>query len=189
MSCEWGSMYCFANWGRGSATSYLAEQTSCKSQVALKLLNRWRASQQEVERFQFEASLLEQLQHRQIVPLLDCGWEQGTPYLAIDYTPGGTLQSAFPRGVPLPVRSILPTVLQLASALQYVHDHRVIHSDVKPENVLLGLNNRIWMADFGIATTVSSVLEKEYGKREVKGTTRYMAPEQIQGNLVPASAQ
>ena len=124
-------------------------------------------------------SLLAQLQHRHIVPILDFGWEQGTPYLVMEYAPAGTLQSAFPQGVPLPVQSILPTVLQLASALQHVHDHRVIYSDVKPENVLLGLNNRIWLAHFGIATMVPSVLEKGYGKREAKGTARYMAPEQI----------
>jgi serine/threonine protein kinase len=153
------------------------------------LLNRWRASQQEVERFQFEASLLAQLQHRYIVPIVHFGWEQGTPYLVMEYAPGGTLQSAFPQGVPLSVESILPTVLQLASALQYVHDQGVIHGDVKPENVLLGPNNRIWLADFGIATMVPFVLEKGYGKREVKGTARYMAPEQIQGNPVPASDQ
>jgi eukaryotic-like serine/threonine-protein kinase len=173
----------------GSATIYLAEQTSCKSHVALKLLNRWRADQQEVERFHFEARLLTQLQHRHIVPLVDCGWEQATPYLVMKYAPGETLQSAFPQGVLLPVRSILPTVLQLASALQYVHDHRVIHSDVKPENVLLGPGNRIWLADFGIATLVPSGLGKRGGKREVKGTARYMAPEQIQGKPVPASDQ
>ncbi|SRR2546428_12707893 len=71
----------------GSATIYLAEQSSCKSQVALKLLNRWRAGQQEVERFQVEANLLAQLQHRHIVPLVDFGWEQGTPYLVMEYVP------------------------------------------------------------------------------------------------------
>jgi serine/threonine protein kinase len=173
----------------GSATVYLAEPSSCKSQVALKLLTRWRASQQEVEHFQVEAALLAQLQHRHIVPLFDFGWEQGMPYLVMEYAPGGTLKNAFPQGVPLPVESILPTVLQLASALQYVHDQGVIHGDVKPENVLRGPNNRIWLADFGIATRVASVLEKGYGKREVKGTARYMAPEQILGNPVPASDQ
>ncbi len=78
--------------GQGvSATIYLAEQISCKSQVALKLLNRWRASPQEVESFQFEAGLLAQLQHRHIVPILDFGWEQGTPYLVMEYAPGGNL--------------------------------------------------------------------------------------------------
>ena len=173
----------------GWATIYLAEKISCKSQVALKLLNGWRAGQQEVERFQFEASLLAQLQHRHIVPLVDFGWEQGTPYLVMEYIPGETLRSAFAQGVPLPVQTILPIVLQLARALQYVHDQGVIHSDVKPENVLLGPSNRIWLADFGIAIMVLSVLEKGIGGREVKGTARYMAPEQIQGNPVPASDQ
>jgi serine/threonine protein kinase len=76
-----------------------------------------------------------------------------------------------------------------ARALQFVCDQGVIHSDVKPENVLLGPSNRIWLADFGIAIMVLSVLEKGIGGREVKGTARYMAPEQIQGNPVPASEQ
>ena len=173
----------------GSATVYLAESSSCKSQVALKLLTRRRASQHEGEHFHVEAALLAQLQHPHIVPLLDFGWEQSMPYLVMEYAPGGTLKSAFPQGVPLPVESILPTVLQLAGALQYVHDQGVIHGDVKPENVLLGPNNRLWLADFGIATRVASVLEEGYSQREVKGTARYMAPEQIQGHPVPASDQ
>ena len=96
---------------------------------------------------------------------------------------------AFSQEVPLPLSSVLPAVLQAACALQYLHNHHVIHCDVKPENMLLGPHNEVWLADFGIATTVPPAPGKRYSGREVRGTARYMAPEQIHGNPLPASDQ
>ncbi len=175
--------------GRGGfATVYLAEHLSLKNRVALKWLHSPEADQREIERFQLEGDLLTRLRHRHIVRTFDFGWEQGAPFLTMAYASRGSLRQAFREQKPAPVSGILPTVLQVASALQYVHDHTIIHGDVKPENVLLGPNNEAWLSDFGIAT-ISSTPEKSSGKRDVRGTARYMAPEQIHGMPQPASDQ
>lgn len=175
--------------GRGGfATVYLAEHLSLKNQVALKWLHSPEADQQEIERFQLEGDLLGLLRHRHIVRTFDFGWEQGAPFLTMAFASRGSLRRAFRQQTPAPVSVILPTVLQVASALQYVHDHTIVHGDVKPENVLLGPNNEAWLSDFGIAT-LSSAPEKSSGRRDVRGTPRYMAPEQIHGMPLPASDQ
>jgi serine/threonine protein kinase len=173
----------------GFATTYLAEHRSSQKRVALKLLHRARANQEEVERFQLEGRLLLQLRHRHIVRAFDFGWEQATPFLTMAYASRGTLREVFTQKPPLPISNIVPTVLQLASALQYVHHQHIIHGDVKPENVLIGPHHEIWLADFGTATTTSSPLEQVSRKRLARGTPRYMAPEQIQGSPLPASDQ
>ena len=176
--------------GRGGhAHIYLAEHLYLKSPVALKLLNRSVALHQDLVRFQFEARLLASLRHRHIVRALDFGWERTTPFLAMDYASRGSILSTFPRGIALSVESIVPAVLQIASALQYIHERQVIHCDLKPENILLGPHNQLWLADFGIATTTPSSPGHPYIRQAVRGTPQYIAPEQVEGNPLPASDQ
>jgi serine/threonine protein kinase len=173
----------------GCARVYLAEHLYLKHQVALKLLNLSLTHHEDLARFQFEARLLAQLRHRHIVRALDFGWEGNMPYLAMDYAPGGTIKQALRWAVPQSIFRVLPFVLQIACALQYTHNHHVIHCDVKPENILLGPRNEVWLADFGIATTATCIPGKRYGRQEIRGTSRYMAPEQIRGTPLPASDQ
>lgn len=176
--------------GRGGyAQVYLAEHLYLKHLVALKLLNLSLNQHEDLVRFQFEARLLAQLQHRHIVRALNFDWEGDTPFLVMDYAPGGTIQQVFQQGTPQPLLRILPVVLQIARALQYAHNHHIIHCDVKPENILLGPRNEVWLADFGIATTIGSLPRTSYGRQAIRGTVRYMAPEQIQGTPLPASDQ
>src|SRR6266496_4021221 len=74
-----------------------------------------------------------------------------------------------------------------ATALQYAHDKRLVHRDVKPENMLLGPDDEVLLSDFGIAVIAQST---RYGStQEVAGTVAYMAPEQIQGKPRPSSDQ
>src|SRR6266566_787303 len=172
--------------GRGGyAQVYLAEHLYLKQLVALKLLKLSLNQHEDLVRFQFEARLLAQLQHRHIVRALNFDWEVDRPFLAMDYAPGGTIQQIFQQGAPQPLFRILPVVLQIARALQYAHNHHVIHCDVKPENILLGPRNEVWLADFGIATTMGSLPRTSYGRQAIRGTVRYMAPEQIQGTPLP----
>ena len=189
-SAQVGNYLLLRELGRGGyAQVYLAEHLYLKHRVALKLLNLSLTQHEDIARFQFEARLLAQLRHRHIVRALDFGWKRATPFLAMDYAPGGTLQQAFQQGTQQSISRVLPVVLQVARALQYVHNHQVIHCDVKPENILIGPCGEIWLADFGIATTRASLPGKQYGKQQIRGTVRYMAPEQMQGSLLPASDQ
>lgn len=176
--------------GSGSyAHVYLAKHLYLQSFTALKLLTLSSVHHEEVQHFQFEARILAHLRHQHIVRALDFGWEKGTPYLVMEYAPGGTLQQVLPLGKALPISSILPTVLQIASALQFIHNHGVIHCDVKPANVLLGPGNVAWLSDFGIATTLISASATLYGKGSVPGTPSYIAPERVHGYALPASDQ
>ncbi len=172
----------------GYASIYLSVHHFLNTHVALKLLNRFLASDEDVKRFQMEA-ILAHLRHRHIVRVLDFGVERSTPFLAMEYAPGGNLQQYFPQGRALPISAILPVVLQVANALQYVHNQGFIHCDVKPENMLLGPRHEIWLSDFGIALTSSAVGNKQFRPHELKGSANYMAPEQISGGPLPASDQ
>ncbi len=173
----------------GYASIYLGVHHYLHTHVALKLLNLFLASEEDVKRFQMEARILAHLRYRHIVRVLDFGVERSTPFLAMEYAPGGNLQQYFPQGIALPISTILPVVLQIASALQYVHNQGLIHCDVKPENMLLGPRHDIWLSDFGMDLTSSAVGNKQFRTHELKGSANYMAPEQINGGPMAASDQ
>jgi serine/threonine protein kinase len=173
--------------GRGGfAEVYLGEHVHLGSQAAIKVLHA-HLSQGEKEAFLTEARLIARLTHPQIVRVLDFGVEAGTPYLVMHYAPGGTLRARHPQGSVLAVETILPYVRQVAEALQYAHAQKLIHRDVKPENILLGEQGRVLLSDFGIATIAHSSRSQQ--AQDVAGTVHYMAPEQVQGFPRPASDQ
>jgi serine/threonine protein kinase len=105
----------------------------------------------------------------------------------MDYAPGGTVRKRHPRGVALPLPTILDYVKQVADALQYAHDEHFIHRDVKPENLLVGRRQEILLSDFGIALLAQT--SRSQSMQDVTGTASYMAPEQFQGKPHPASDQ
>jgi serine/threonine protein kinase len=122
----------------GFAEVYLGTHLHLGMQAAIKLLQTQLATAGEVEKFRLEARTIAMLEHPHIVRVLDFGVEAGTPYLAMEYAPAGSLRQHLPAETPLPPASILPYVVQVASALHYAHEQQLIHRDVKPENMLLG---------------------------------------------------
>jgi len=112
------------------------------------------------------------------VRVLEYGVEHETPFLVMNYAPGGTLRQLHPKGTRLPPATIVSYVEQVAEALQYAHDQKIVHRDVKPENMLLGRGNEVLLSDFGIAVIAHST--QSQALQEVGGTAPYMAPEQIQ---------
>ena len=171
--------------GRGGfAEVYLGEQVELGTQAAIKVLHAQLTSK-DAERFNAEASTIARLSHPNIVRLLGFATDEGTPFLVLDYAPGGTLRERHPRGTPLPLEVILPYVEQACEALHYAHEQKLIHRDVKPENLLLSAAGRVLLSDFGIATVALSSHSQD--TQEALGTITYMAPEQIQGKPRPAS--
>jgi serine/threonine protein kinase len=171
--------------GRGGfAEVYLGEHVDLGTQAAIKVL-RAQLTGSDIERFNAEASTIARLNHPHIVRLLEFATDEGTPFLVLDYAPGGTLRERHPRGTPLPVETILPYVQQACDALHYAHEEKLIHRDVKPENLLLSADGRVLLSDFGIATAAHG--SHSQGTQEALGTITYMAPEQIQGKPRPAS--
>jgi eukaryotic-like serine/threonine-protein kinase len=170
----------------GFADVYLGEHIYLKTLAAIKIVQT-RLTNEDVDTFLTEARMISSLVHPNIVRVLEFGREGTTPFLVMDYAPNGTLRQRHPRGSRLSPASIVPYVKQVAAALQYAHDKRLIHRDVKPENMLVGPNNEVLLSDFGIALLAQS--SRYQSTQDVVGTVGYMAPEQFQGKPVPASDQ
>src|SRR5437660_1698149 len=118
----------------GFAEVYLGEHLHLNTLAAIKVLHT-RLSEQEVEQFREEARTIAHLDHPNIIRVLDFGVEGKTPFLVMGYAPNGTLQQRHPHGEQVPLPLVVSYVKQVAKALQYAHDRRLIHRDVKPGNM------------------------------------------------------
>jgi eukaryotic-like serine/threonine-protein kinase len=138
--------------GQGTFSEvYLAEHIHLHTQAAIKVLYGQLANH-DVAGFLTEARTIAHLRHPHIVQVLDFGVQDTTPFLVMDYAPGGTLRQRYPKGTPLPLGTVLIYVTQVAEALQYAHEEQLIHRDVKPENMLLGRNNEVFMNGYVVIT-------------------------------------
>src|SRR5215470_1063421 len=159
-----GNYHLVALLGRGGyAEVYLGQHLRLNQQAAIKVLHA-HLTDQEAEHFQQEAQTIATLVHPGIVRVFDYDVQDGVPFLVIVYS-----------------------VKQVASALQYAHEQKFIHRDVKPENMLLGRRQEVLLSDFGIATIAHSTSSLNVGSEGASGTLAYMAPEQIEGHPRPAS--
>src|SRR5258708_2869711 len=169
----------------GCAEVFLGEHVHLHTQAAIKVLHV--QSQVDIEKFYKEAQIVSNLEHPNIIKILDFGVQDNTPFLVMDLAPGGTLRDHYPSGTILPYSDILKYVKQVSNALQYVHNNKLIHRDIKPANMLIGQGGVIRLSDFGIAvaahSTASQIIE------DAVGTWAYIAPEQIEGNPCFASDQ
>jgi serine/threonine protein kinase len=171
----------------GFAEVYLGEHLRLGTQAAVKVLYTRLASPDEAVGFEKEAQTIAHLKHPHIVRVLDFDVHDDTPFLVMDYAVSGTLRQRHPKGSVLLLPTIINYVKQVAEALQYAHDKKLIHRDVKPENMLLGEREELLLSDFGIALIAQS--SRYQGTQEMAGTISYMAPEQIQGHPRQASDQ
>ncbi len=175
----------------GFATVYLGEHIYLQTPAAIKVL-QIHLTTDALERFLAEARIVARLTHPHIVPVLEFGIEGNTPFLVTGYAPFGSLRQHHPAGSMLAISTVVPYVMQIAAALQYAHDRNVIHRDVKPENLLLGQDQVLMLADFGIATSIMDVqqtIQRQRDRDGTAGTITYMAPEQFDGLSSAASDQ
>lgn len=178
----------------GHAEVYLGQHLHLDTLAAVKVLHQ-PLRDENVKKFHDEARILASLVHPHIIHILDFGIDTvaHTPYLVMDYAPNGSMCQRHPRGIPLPLDLIVCYVKQLADALQYAHSQRysynsrLIHRDVKPENILFGRDDELLLSDFGIAVITQTTDPRS--PQERVGTLAYMAPEQIQGKPRRASDQ
>jgi serine/threonine protein kinase len=173
--------------GQGSlAEVYLGGHIHLGILAAIKLLHTQLKSE-DIAPFRREARVIAHLIHPNIVRVLDFGMEDQTPFLVMDFAPQGTVRQRYPRGTLLPIPTAISYTRQVADALQFAHDERVVHRDVKPENLLLGRRHEVLLSDFGIAVLTSR--PQVQNLYHTAGTLRYMAPEQLHGQPCPASDQ
>src|SRR5438105_4608251 len=170
----------------GFAEVYLGEHVHLGTQAAIKVLHT-QLARDDMEQFRTEARTIAHLEHPHIVRILDFGVEDKTPFLVMSYAPNSTLRQHHSRGERVPLPTVVSYVKQVADALQYAHDEKLIHRDVKPENMLVGRRGEILLSDFGIALVAQS--SRYQSTQEMAGTMAYMPPEQISGKPRPASDQ
>ena len=165
--------------GRGGMGAvYEAEQISLGRRVALKVLRFGAVSDpQALERFQREAETVAKLHHTNIVPTFAVGCSRGINYYAMQFIDGKSLDQVMKASdEPIDADRVADWGLQAAEALEHAHRRGVIHRDVKPSNLILDEDNRIWLTDFGLAKRQDDVTLSRTGA--ILGTPRYMSPEQ-----------
>ena len=170
----------------GYAEVYLGQHLRLNQQAAIKVLHA-HLTESEAEHFQQEAQTISALVHPSIIRVFDYDVQYGVPFLVMDYAPNGSLRQLHPKNSQVPLSQIVTYIKQVADALQYAHEQKLIHRDVKPENMLLGRREEVLLSDFGIATIAHS--SDSLSTKEAVGTLTYMAPEQIEGHPREASDQ
>ena len=167
--------------GRGGmGVVYLARQTKLDRLVALKvLIAAHHASADQLQRFQDEARNLGGLQHPGIVQIFDVGSSHGLPYLAMEYLSAGSLAQRIAHE-PFSYRQAAEMVRDLAQAVHAAHEPGIVHRDLKPANILLTLEGKPKITDFGVAKNLAAA-DSLTRTGDVMGTPDYMAPEQAGG--------
>jgi eukaryotic-like serine/threonine-protein kinase len=174
--------------GRGGmAVVYRATDNMLDRNVAVKMIHTENISPEKSEkllkRFNREAKTLAGLSHPNMVKVLDYGEYESTPYLVMEFISGGALKSRMGKPIPYPEAAAL--LLPVARALQHAHQQKIVHRDVKPENILINDADQPMLSDFGILKLVD--VEESHGLTgtgKIVGTPAYMSPEQIRGREV-----
>ena len=165
---------------------YRAYHSQLERTGAVKVMQAISPDADNVARFRHEAQAIAKLRHPNIVDVYDFGEFEGTPYMIVEYVPGGSLSSRMSHG-PLDEATALKYLRGIAAGLDYAHQHGVVHRDVKPANVLLTDDDAPVLADFGLAKLLQgSSLKSMTGV--TTGTPAYMAPEQVTGSRVGPAA-
>lgn len=171
----------------GMSSVYKARDALLERHVALKILHeQYSADDDFVERFKREARSVAQLQHPNIVTVIDRGDEDGRQYIVFEYIEGENLKEYVVRKGRLEIREAVEVAGEVARALAFAHENGLIHRDVKPQNVLLNGDGRAKVTDFGIARSLDVDGMTQTGT--VLGTSNYIAPEQASGKRVDAQS-
>jgi serine/threonine protein kinase len=164
----------------GMGTVYRAMQLSLDRVVAVKVLHAAGANGDALPAFHRESRLLASLSHPHIVAIHDCGQYEGRYFLVTEFIIGSPLREAMTAGQPWPIQRAAELLDHIAQALIYIHEHGVLHLDLKPENVLCTPDGVVKIADFGLALTrVDARQLSQLGLAQ--GTIDYCAPEQRYG--------
>jgi len=164
----------------GMSTVYLARDTTLDRPVAVKVMHREMSEQaDQLERFRQEARAVAKISHPNVVAVIDAGEDGGYPYIVFEYVEGETLKARINRVGALDVQESLAYAIEIARGLTVAHARKMVHRDIKPQNVLIDAEGRAKLTDFGI----SRQLEKDglTATGRVLGTTDYVAPEQAMG--------
>ena len=165
--------------GAGAAgTVFLAQQISLEREVALKVLSHKNMTEKGVTTFLNEARAAAKLSHVNLVQSYAVGEDDGYSYMAMTYIKGETLKSRLKRDKRIPIDEALHIVQQVAEALCYAwNESRLIHRDVKPDNIMITDDGIVKLTDLGLAMN-----QKDWSEdMDISGSPSYMSPEQFAG--------
>ncbi len=176
----------------GSSAVFLAHQHNPERKVAVKVFLPRTSMDIQLQRdfyrrFLREAEAASKLDHPNIVPIYSYGEQDGLPYIVMPYMSGGTLSEYMAKRGPLSLQEAQWYLKQIATALDYAHEHGCVHCDVKPANILLDSDGHVLLSDFGIAHMVqldgpTQPLTKS--AEALMGTPDYISPEQALGQML-----
>jgi eukaryotic-like serine/threonine-protein kinase len=167
----------------GMSTVYLARDTTLDRDVAVKVMHREMSEQpDQLERFRQEARAVAKLSHPNVVAVIDAGEDGGYPYIVFEYVEGETLKQRIARVGALDTQEALAYAIEIARGLTVAHARKMVHRDIKPQNVLIDAEGRAKLTDFGISRQLEQDGMTATGR--VLGTTDYVAPEQAMGHGV-----
>jgi len=165
---------------------YRAYHVQLERPGAVKVLQALSPDPDTTARFRHEAQAIAQMRHPNIVNVYDFGEFEGTPYMIVEYVPGGSLANRLTQG-PVNPATALKYLRGIGAGLDYAHGLGIVHRDVKPANVLLEKDDTPVLADFGLAKLLQgSSLKSLTGV--TTGTPAYMSPEQVMGHQVGPAA-
>jgi len=164
----------------GMGAVFKAYHPALDRYVAIKVIHpAFREEQTFIARFQREARVVARLEHPNIVPVYDYAEYKGLVYLVMKFIEGNTLKDRLAQR-PLNLYEIFQVVDSVGSALAYAHSQGVLHRDIKPSNVLIGANDMIYLADFGLAR-IAHAEASTLSSESALGTPHYVSPEQAMG--------
>ena len=167
----------------GMSTVYLALDEVLDRPVAVKLLHREISEEaDQLERFRREARAAARLSHPNLVGVIDAGEDDGRPYIVFEYIEGRTLKRRIQDEDRLPIDESVAYAIEIGRGLTAAHARKLVHRDVKPQNVLIDPDGRAKVTDFGIARSLEQKGMTVTGR--VLGTTDYVSPEQAMGEDV-----
>jgi serine/threonine-protein kinase len=174
----------------GMSVVYKAKDRALGRIVAIKMMHESFTSDSGfLKRFQQEAHSAANLAHPNIVTVHDIGQDEYKHFIVMEFVEGQTLKQIIRsyEGNPIPINRALDLMIQVCNGIGYAHRANLVHCDVKPQNVLITVDERVKVADFGIARAISGATQQQQVS-QVWGTPQYFSPEQAAGEPpTPAS--
>jgi serine/threonine protein kinase len=174
----------------GMSVVYKAQDRSLGRIVAVKMMHESFTNDSGfLKRFQQEAHAAANLAHPNIVTVHDIGQDEYKHYIVMEYVEGRTLKEIIRsyHDAPMPFGHALDLIIQVCNGIGYAHRANLVHCDVKPQNVIVTVDDQVKVADFGIARAISTATQVQ-PMSQVWGTPQYFSPEQAAGDVpTPAS--
>jgi eukaryotic-like serine/threonine-protein kinase len=169
-----------------NSSVYLATDIHTKKKVVLKILNTINLADESIlERFKREAKVLVNINHQNIIKVLDFGTYNNYFFTSFEYFDSTNLRGII-RANELTIDERKKLVIQLFTGLDFAHQNQIIHRDIKPENILISKNLELKIGDFGLALSINdSFVTSQF---HIVGTPTYMSPEQIRGDKLTSKS-